>query len=106
MEAKLININNFLDSIEKPLNPHVTYGQEPVTEDEMERRTAIAEELESLGISTSKFDVEDGHEDEDVLQAIIYANQGKKIPEDIKKRLMEKKMEQKKRHSKAGQSIS
>ena len=33
MEAKLININNFLDSIEIPLNPHVTYGQDPVTED-------------------------------------------------------------------------
>ncbi len=101
METKLININAIFDKVEKPLIPHITYGQEPITEVELERRVQIAEELDSLGISISKFDAEDGHEDEDVLQAIIYANQGKAIPEDLRKRLMEKKnMEQKKRHIK------
>lgn len=101
METKLININAFFDKVEKPLTPHITYGQEPITEVEMERRMQIAEELESLGISISKFDVKDEHEDEDVLQAMIYANEGKEIPEELKKRLLEKrKSEQKKRHIK------
>ncbi|MCM1047722.1 MAG: hypothetical protein NC433_04780 [Clostridiales bacterium] len=98
METKMINIDDIFDKVEKPLTPHITYGQEPVTEVEIGRRMKIAEELERLGISISKFDIKDEHEDEDALQAIIYANQGKEIPEDLKKRLMEKnKMEQKKK---------
>ena len=96
METKLISINDFWGKVEKPMAPHITYGQEPVTEAEWERRLQIAEELESLGISISKFDTEDEHEDEDVLKAIIYVNQGKEIPEDLRKRLLKKKENRKK----------
>ncbi len=53
----------------------------------------IAEELENLGISISKFDTEDGYEDSDELQAILLVSQGKIIPEDLKKRLMDKKQQ-------------
>lgn len=83
------------------MSPHITYGQESITEEEIKRRMRVAEELENLGISISRFDTEDEHEDADadVLQAIIYADQGEKIPEDLKKRLMEK-TEQMKRHTK------
>lgn len=70
--------------------PHVAEEQEPVTEEEMESRMRVAEELEDLGISISKFDAEDGYEDSDELQAILLVSQGKKIPEDLKKRLMDK----------------
>ncbi|MCM1127190.1 MAG: hypothetical protein NC429_12050 [Lachnospiraceae bacterium] len=99
MEANPININNIYDNVKKPVSPHITYGQEPITEEEITRRMRVAEELEDLGISISRFDTEDEHEDADVLQAIIYADQGEKIPEDLKKRLMEK-TEQMKRHTK------
>lgn len=99
MEANLIRINNFYDNVKKPMSPHITYGQESITEEEIKRRMRVAEELEDLGISISRFDTEDEHEDADVLQAIIYADQGEKIPEDLKKRLMEK-TEQRKRCTK------
>lgn len=99
MGANFISINNFYDNIKKPVNPHITYGQESITDEEISRRMRVAEELEALGISISRFDTEDEHEDADVLQAIIYANQGEKIPEDLRKRLMEK-TEQAKNHIK------
>lgn len=91
MAANLMSRSVFDDKIKKPLRPHVTYGQNPVTDIELKRRKSIAELLESLGISVSQFDIEDEHEDEDVLQAIIFANKGEEIPENLRQRLLKKK---------------
>ncbi|MCM1087596.1 MAG: hypothetical protein NC419_05525 [Muribaculaceae bacterium] len=92
MRANPINVNSIYENIKVPIRSHITDGQEPITEDELERRRIVAEELETFGISISKFDVEeDGHEDKDILQAIILANQGKQIPEELRKRLLGKK---------------
>lgn len=91
MEAKLMSISDHYDKVKKPASPHITYGQDTITEEEIERRMRVADELETLGISISRFDAEDEHEDADVLQAIIYADQGEAIPEDLKRRLIEKR---------------
>lgn len=91
MEVNLMDINRLYDKIKIPSNPHITDIQEPVTEEELQDRMRIAEELEKLGISISKFDTADGHEDKDEMQAIILVKQGKNIPEDLKERLMDKK---------------
>lgn len=90
VEVKLLNINAYCDGIKKPSKPHITDEQEIVTEEEIKNRMRADEELEGLGISTSKFDIESGYEDSDELQAIILVKQGKKLPEDLKKRLKEK----------------
>lgn len=91
MMANPISKNTFCDEMKKPSGPHVTYGQNPVTETELKRRKKVAELLESLGISVSQFDAEDEHEDQDVLQAIILATKGEEIPEDLRQRLLDKK---------------
>lgn len=67
--------------------------QNVVSPQEMERRMKIEKQLEELGISTSNFDffIINEHEDEDVLEAIILANQGKDIPEELKIRILSKK---------------
>ncbi len=84
MKADPIAEKEIYDKIKIPSRPHTTDELKNVTE-ELESRMRIADELECLGIITSKFDAEDGYEDSDELQAIILVNQGKKIPEDIKK---------------------
>ncbi len=91
MLTNYMSRNIFDDKIKKPLRPHITYGQNPVTDTELKIRKRIAELLESLGISVSQFDIEDEHEDKDVLQAIIFANKGEEIPEDLRQRLLDKK---------------
>ena len=91
MAANLMSRSIFDDKVKKPFRPHVTYGQNPVTDTELKRRKRIAEMLESLGISVSQFDKEDEHEDKDVLQAIIFANKGEEIPEDLRQRLLDRK---------------
>lgn len=62
---------------------------------EIERRLKRDKQLEELGISTSNFDffILNEHEDEDVLEAIILANQGKEIPKELKKKILDKKQE-------------
>lgn len=77
---------------EKPSKPHVGPEQIPVTEEEIKERLRIERELEELGISTSLFDDDSGeHEDLDVLEAIILVNQGKKVPEELRQRILKKK---------------
>lgn len=90
METSLFSMNETYDKINIPLRPHITDDQKPVTEKEMENRIRVVKELDKLGISISKFDAEDEHEDADELQAILLVNQGKKIPKDLKERLMDK----------------
>lgn len=92
MEARPLDINIAYNKSKKPSKPHITDGQETVSEEEIKNRMRVTEELESLGISTSKFDIEDGHEDSDELQAILLVRQGKKVPEDLKKRLKNKQI--------------
>ena len=62
---------------------------------EIERRMKRDKQLEELGISTSNFDffIFNEHEDEDVLEAIILANQGKEIPDELKIKILGKKRE-------------
>lgn len=62
---------------------------------EIEKRMKRDKQLEELGISTSNFDffILNEHEDEDVLEAIILANQGKEIPKELKKKILDKKQE-------------
>lgn len=58
---------------------------------EIEDRLRKAKILEDLGISISNFSEDDEYEDADVLKAIMLVNQGKEIPEELKKRLNQKK---------------
>lgn len=62
---------------------------------EIERRKKRDKQLEELGISISNFDflIINDHEDEDVLEAIILANQGKEIPDELKIKILSKKQE-------------
>jgi len=99
MKANPIAENEFYDKIKIPSRPHTTDELKDVTE-ELESRMRIADELECLGISISKFDAEDGHEDSDELQAIILVNEGKKVPEDLKKRLIDKQKKKCEKESK------
>lgn len=78
--------------LKKPSKPHVIPEQVPVTEEEIKERLRIEQELAKLGISISLLDDTMGeHEDLDVLEAIILVNQGKKVPEDLKRRILQKK---------------
>ena len=62
---------------------------------EIERRLKRDKQLEELGISISKFDFSalNEYEDEDVLEAIILANQGKEIPKELKIKILGKQQE-------------
>ena len=62
---------------------------------DIERRVKRDKQLEELGISVSNFDffILNEHEDEDVLEAIILANQGKEIPKELKIKILGKKQE-------------
>ena len=51
------------------------------------RKAAI---LESVGISSSRFDGDDEHEDEDELQIRLLLAEGRDIPDDLLERLKEK----------------
>ncbi|MCM1387530.1 MAG: hypothetical protein NC231_09390 [Bacillus sp. (in: Bacteria)] len=93
MEINAMNVENIFDGMKIPSKPHILETQLPITEAEVENRMRVARELENLGISTSKFDIADEHEDTDVLQAIILINQGKKVPEDLRKRILNKNKE-------------
>lgn len=93
MKTNLMSVDNIFDGMKVPSKPHTLEEQPPITEVEVENRMRVARELEKLGISTSKFDIADEHEDTDVLQAIILVNQGKKVPEDLRKRLLSKNKE-------------
>ena len=90
MGTDIMNLDRMFSEIKVPSKPHIANEQQPVTHEELENRMRIAKELESIGISTSKFDSENGHEDADVMQAIILVNQGKRVPEDLRKRLLKK----------------
>ncbi len=59
------------------------------SQEEIERRQFIQRELASAGISTTRFSHEKD-EDIDVIRAIMLANKGQKIPEDLKKKLLAK----------------
>ena len=77
--------------VKKPSTPHIMDSQVDLTQEEYERRLFVEEQLTSLGISTSVFDAnKDGHEDKDILEAIIIANRGEEIPEDLKVRIQRK----------------
>lgn len=82
-------------AVKKPSSPHVMDSQVELTEEEYKRRIYVEEQLSALGISTSIFDAnKDGHEDKDVLEAIIIANRGEEIPEDLKIRIKNKNKQQ------------
>ena len=77
--------------VKKPSTPHIMDSQVELTEEEYKRRLFVEEQLTALGISTSVFDAnKDGHEDKDILEAIIIANRGEEIPEDLKIRIQRK----------------
>ncbi|MCM1156736.1 MAG: hypothetical protein NC314_11685 [Roseburia sp.] len=63
--------------------------------EEIEKRVKRDRQLAEVGISTSNFDFffYDGHEDEDVLEAMILVNEGKEIPQELKDKLLKKKQE-------------
>ena len=80
------------NNIKKPSTPHVMKNQTTLTKKEYEQRMYADRQLEELGISTSVFDTNNiGYEDADVLKAIIIANQGNQIPEELKIRIINKR---------------
>lgn len=87
----MIDLNKFFVDIQKPDAPHIMDSQEEISKQEIEERYRIARILEELGISISRFDGDDGHEDKDELDAMILVNAGKEIPDELKERLLEKK---------------
>ena len=93
MTSEQIRLQSTTNSIHKPSVRNDM--QNVVSPQEIERRMKIEKQLEELGISTSNFDffIINEHEDEDVLEAIILANQGKDIPEELKVRILSKKQE-------------
>lgn len=81
------------NSIKKPSTPHLMKSQTALTKQEIDKRMIAERQLRELGISTSVFDsTGSGHEDPDILRAIILANQGKQIPEELKLKIKRKKM--------------
>lgn len=65
------------------------------SQEEIEKRKRRDKQLAEVGISTSVFDFFffNGHEDEDVLEAMILVNEGKEIPEELKEKLLKKRQE-------------
>lgn len=88
-------MKQFIFEAKKPSSPHTMDSQVDLTEEEYKRRIYADKQLSELGISTSVFDAnKDGHEDKDILEAIIIANRGEEIPEDLKVRIKNKNKEQ------------
>ncbi|MCI7813012.1 MAG: hypothetical protein MR543_04945 [Robinsoniella sp.] len=85
-----LTITSLFDKIEKPSKPHIMDSQIPVTKEELEERLRKAAILESVGISSSRFDGDNEHEDEDELQIRLLLAEGKDIPNDLLERLKEK----------------
>ncbi|MDD6291685.1 MAG: hypothetical protein PUA77_07870 [Lachnospiraceae bacterium] len=90
MEA-MVNKTFLFDKIDIPKAPHIMDSQKEVSEEEIARRMYIAHQLEELGISTSKFDGDDEHEDEDEWKVRKLLEEGKEIPEELRQRILEKK---------------
>ena len=90
MEA-MVNKTFLFDKIDIPKAPHIMDSQKEVSEEEIARRMYIAHQLEELGISTSKFDGDDEHEDEDGGKVRKLLEEGKEIPEELRQRILEKK---------------
>ena len=91
MTSEQIGLQSMTNLIRKPSVRNDM--QNVVSPQEIERRMKIEKQLEELGISTSNFDffIINEHEDEDVLEAIILANQGKEIPNELKIKILDKK---------------
>ena len=85
-----MTITSLFDKIEKPSKPHIMDSQTPVTKEELDDRLRKAAILESVGISSSRFDGDDEHEDEDELQIRLLLAEGRDIPDDLLERLREK----------------
>ena len=85
-----MTITSLFDKIEKPSQPHIMDSQTPVTKEELDDRLRKAAILESVGISSSRFDGDDEHEDEDELQIRLLLAESKDIPDDLLERLKEK----------------
>ncbi len=79
-----------VDSIQKPLRIGNKLSELTVSKLEIMERFQRDKKLEELGISTSKFDGDDGKEDPDELEAIILINRGEALPKDLEQRLKEK----------------
>ena len=77
--------------LKKPSKPHIMNTQTELTDFELARREFVENQLSELGISTTMFDG-DVHEDADVLKAMILVNQGLLIPDDLKQRVIEKRV--------------
>lgn len=87
-----MTITSLFDKIEKPDKPHIMDSQIPVTKEELNERLRKTAILESVGISSSRFDGEgeDEHEDEDELQLRLLLSEGKEVPDELLERLKAK----------------
>lgn len=85
-----LTITSLFDKIEKPSKPHIMDSQTPVTKEELDERLRKAAILESVGISSSRFDGDDEHEDEDELQIWLLLAKDKEVPADLLERLKAK----------------
>lgn len=92
MEAKQ-TLNSLFEKIDIPKTSHIMDSQREVSQEELTKRMFIAHQLEELGISTSKFDGDDEHEDEDEWEVRKLLEEGKEIPTELKKRILDKKRE-------------
>lgn len=94
MTGKQLGLQYTINHIKKP---PVKDNMQDVTasKEEIEKRIRQNKQLEEVGISTSNFDFFffNGHEDEDVLEAMILVNKGQEIPEELKEKLLKKKKE-------------
>ncbi len=76
----MVNRQEQMRSIKKPPKKDLP---RLATNEEMQDRLRKAKFLESMGISTSKFDGDEDFEDEDILRAIILVNKGEEVPEEL-----------------------
>ena len=82
-----MTVTSLFDKIEKPSKPHIMDSQVPVTKEELNERLRKTAILESVGISSSRFDGDDEHEDEDELQLRLLLSEGKAVPDELLERI-------------------
>lgn len=86
-----VNMISLFQKIDIPKAPHIMDSQKEVSKEELAKRMYITHQLEELGISTSRFDRDDEHEDEDEWKVRKLLEEGKEIPEELRQRILEKK---------------
>ena len=88
--SKTENMDKFDIYIDKPSDPFVMASQVELTEEEYRKQHFVEEQLSLLGISTSVFDTDNGgYENPYILEAVVVANNGEEIPEELKIKIKE-----------------